>query len=300
MPTIGFPSSKTPAIVTPVVPDVLQEHLEELGFLSLQRRKLLFSRETNLRQLAQHDRRIDAHAAALAVQPEPAAAMAKERLAEAESAWDVMACARMWIGGASPPPEEVFEAVAGGGDEAAPGWREALRRSPRERVAACLARLDPGASGVLASVFVDAGAWHGVLPAPLAQAAARSPEPAVRRALARHPALFERLPIAEPELGRLAQDDDASVARAARWTSLLLNFARRARSIDEPRQGAADPFWSLAASLLAPDPEPGPDETTLVAWQRAVRGGEDPLRIRGEVPDGFFSGELADEALAGE
>lgn len=282
------------------IPDVLQEHLEEFGFLSLQRRKLLFSVETNLRQLARHDRRIEAHRDALALAPADVAVLARERLAEASSSWDLMSCAYAWLSHGGPTSDEVMEAIAASGEDGADGWREAFRRLPaatsaRWTVRADATSLPPPAAGV----FVDAAAWHGVLPTPQARNAARSPHAAVRLAFARHASWFEGHTGSEPDLESLLQDDDVSVARAARWTRYLLQCARGSRSIDRPALTSTDPFWRLAAELLAPPGEPLPDPTTRDAWRRAVEGGDDPLAMRREIPDGFFTGTLVDEALPG-
>ena len=41
--------------------DILQEHLEELAFLSIQRRKMLFAPAVTLRGFLEHEQRVSAH-----------------------------------------------------------------------------------------------------------------------------------------------------------------------------------------------------------------------------------------------
>ena len=57
-PTTAPPS----AVNRPAVPDILEEHLEELSFLAIRWRKLVFSPELSLRRLAKQQARIVAKA----------------------------------------------------------------------------------------------------------------------------------------------------------------------------------------------------------------------------------------------
>jgi hypothetical protein len=79
----------TPA--APAIPDIVREHLEELGFLSLTRRKLIVDWETDLSELAEHDERIAAHRDALHVAGAVAVEHARECLQDPLSAWTTLA-----------------------------------------------------------------------------------------------------------------------------------------------------------------------------------------------------------------
>jgi hypothetical protein len=288
----------------PTIPDVLAEHLEELGFLSLQRRKLLFAEDVTARQLARHEQRIEAHWAGLCVSPEDAVEMAKVRLEDPVNAWEVMACARTWVALGDPKAAEILESLNGSNEMVAAGWREALRRMPAEIGMARFSSDPDGTHDPTAyEILLDAFSWHSLLPPHRAAAAATSPNDRARFAVARHSSAPELLET-------LARDPNERVRRAARWSRLLLNPVRelerlRAREIEE----AKDPFVSLFCSLLeeprhSPEDEAqgeAPREPTMsTLWRRAVLTGKDPHGIRREVPDGFFDGELADEAIAGE
>ena len=81
----------------PVIPDVLEEHLEELAFLSIQRRKLVFSPDVPLPDFLPHDGRILAHWKGLELGGEASVQIALTRL-EAFDPWEVYAAARVWLG----------------------------------------------------------------------------------------------------------------------------------------------------------------------------------------------------------
>src|SRR5512137_373674 len=88
----------------PALPDVIAEHLEELGFLNLQRRKLLFSPELPLRRLPAHDERIEAHLDGLRLGAGASLALAEETLSS-DDPWAVFAAARMFLELRRPEPE---------------------------------------------------------------------------------------------------------------------------------------------------------------------------------------------------
>jgi hypothetical protein len=279
----------------------LAEHLEEFGFLSLQRRKLLFSEECTARQLARHDRRIDAHWAGLCVAPQDSVALAKASLEDPLSPWEVMACVRTWIELGEPSQDEILEALARVDELTPPGWREAFRRMPAKIVSLRLPQPAGENFDAAQEIVLDAFSWHALLPAHRASAAAASSSDSARLAIARHardPQLLEEL----------ARDAHEHVRRAARWSLLLLNPASELERMRTRDRSAADPFLSLASSLLEEPPlvateeeSETPREPSLASlWRRAVLRGEDPHGIRREIPDGFFTGELAGEAIAGE
>jgi hypothetical protein len=294
---------------------VVQEHLEELGFLSLQRRKLLFDEDVTVRALARHDARIAAHWAGLEVAPEDSVPLATAKLADAGSAWDVMACVRTWVQLGDPKPDELFDAMAAADAAIVPGWREAFRSMPREVVAAKLPPLDAASSSPeVESILADAFAWHALLSSRQIAGAARSPHAGVRRAVARHAPHLGAGAGAADSIAALRDDPDPQVRRAAFWSAALgdlgraLEDARRLASRAEP-----DPFAALVVSMFGERGEasavrepkrerdaPPPEPTLARLWRRAVRGGEDPLGLRRHVPDGFFSGTIADEAIPGE
>src|SRR5512144_244510 len=94
---------------SPVLPDVVEEHLEELGFLAIQRRKLLVDPDTSLARLAEHDERAAAHRDGLAIAARAGGDVARRRLDEVALDWHAAAAARIWVEEGGPTPGEVVE-----------------------------------------------------------------------------------------------------------------------------------------------------------------------------------------------
>lgn len=232
----------------PVLPDVIQEHLEELAFLSVQRRKLLFASDVSLPEFLPHDDRIAAHWDGLVVGRPASVEIAKGRLDEFDP-WDTYVAARVWIELGDPTGEEIAVKLEETNEEAQSAWREALRRVPRDRLQRLLPRgpdVD-GPPGTL-STLVFAWGWHGILAPELVPTLAFSVEPAVRVSIARalgwsgvHASLLEAL-ITDPEI---------EVKRAATWSEALLNpkaAVSRCRTTIESNE--ADPFSVRVLGLL--------------------------------------------------
>lgn len=297
----------------PSIPDVLAEHLEELGFLSLQRRKLLFAEDCTPSQFVRHSRRIEAHWAGLCVAPQDSVQIARVRLEDPVSAWDVMACARTWIELGNATLKETHDCLAAANESAAAGWREGLRRVPARIVFERfpLENLENASAAV--AILLDAHSWHGLLSARRAEEAARSELPSLRRSIARHaPAIAGAIQGARL-VDSMLEDVDEGVRRAAHWS---LMFADPVRAFEHARRLSQndDPFANLLLELFPDDtaktpkratarPDEDREEPLSMAkiWRRVVRGQmEDVHGQRREVPDGFFTAVLSEEAIAGE
>lgn len=229
---ISLPPLRIGSHSAPVIPEVLEEHLEEVAFLSIQRRKLLFSRDVSLTEFLPHDRRISAHWDALALAGEASSRIAQARLA-AFDPWEVYASIRVWLELGGPQArdvaqclEEAAEADGGIEDDAGqgllPSWREALRRMPPNR----LEDFFPpeggfaGSSGAL-SVLVYAWGAHGMIPEESLASHAFHSDPSVRwsaaRALGWGPGRSGKSRLFPALLG----DPEPSVSRAALWSQVL-------------------------------------------------------------------------------
>lgn len=237
----------------PVLNDVVEEHLEEFSFLSIQRRKMLFSPDVGLRGVRGIDARLDAHHDALRVAGSAGIDVAAERLEEIEP-WHRYAAARIWVEDGAAGPERVVDRVDSADDDALPAWREALRRSPpavARRLAATRAHLG---SRRLLAIVTDACGWHGMpLPAP-PSALVGSDDSSVRAAVARALGRIHR-EVAEPSdealVDALAHDAEPAVARAALWSLALRDPARALRRCRERLdRGDGEPFWIQTLGLL--------------------------------------------------
>jgi HEAT repeat protein len=221
--TSATPASRTP-IKGPPLKDVLQEHLEELAFLGIQRRKLLFSHDVPLRDFGPHDQRIAAHWDGLVIGGEAAVELARDRLAEPDP-WDVYAAARVWMDLGSPAPEEVFEAIERSEDESPLGWREALKACRASTLAEWApAALDVTSPAVEAAFAYGLG-WHGLLPPERLHDLAASGDPEVRWGLARALGWQAGTDEAAGRLtASLVTDPDPRVRAAAIWSVALVNL----------------------------------------------------------------------------
>jgi hypothetical protein len=280
---------------SPVVPDILEEHLEELAFLSLQRRKLLFDHETSADELAGHERRIEAHRAGLAIGGTASVDIARRRLEDAVMDWEIAAALRTWVELGSPTRIEIAEALGRAGEPPAEGtgeedglagWREAFRSVPPARARELL----PSDSAAGASVLADALGWHGALDVKLAATFACHESGGGRRGVARTlgAAPFDAAPL----LSSLLEDSAAAVRSAALWSLALRDPAAavgRARS----RVAEADPFELRVIGLL------GAAEDLRPLAGRARKSAA-AVRAMGDLLDPRALGVLFELAAAGD
>ena len=171
--------------VAPILVDVVREHLDEVTFLSVQRKKLLFSTDIPLSGLRRHDERIVSHWDGLVVGLPSSLEIAWERLA-GDDPWDAFAAVRVWLELGCPAPESVVEHLNKAGEEAVPGWIEAFRRSSVDRLTTLFPEGPKGTEAPrVLSLLVDSWGWHGLLTESGLLQFARNEDPLVRRTLAR-------------------------------------------------------------------------------------------------------------------
>ena len=235
----------------PVLPDVLQEHLEEVAFLSIQRRRLLFSPELSLLELGDHDERISAHWEGLVLGGPASVHLALERM-EAFDPWESAAALRVWMELGEPTREEITSAQDAAEEEVVPSWREALRQIPGARLQELFPPADPlPDSPRLQGVLAYAWGWHQILPDSLASKLAFSSDPDVRWSVARSLGWREFSRDGPQLLSALLTDPEEDVHRAALWSGTLLDPAKalvvaRERLSSEP----SDPFAARVLGLL--------------------------------------------------
>ena len=321
------------------MPDILEEHFEEVAFLSIQRRKLLFSPEIPLRRFRVHEARIEAHLDGLRVGGETARRIA-EPLLEQDDPWLVYAAARIWLEQAT--RESVLDKLTAAQPKAIAGWKEAFRQLPAEVTSRVFSSRDLPPK--LLAIAADAWGWHGRLDLDLAHILTEHSDVSVRRSLARHLRFGKFLP-------RLLEDTDAMVRRSALWSLALADghqaLARARARADafglrvlglfgdatdaerimrgEPRLAVLQTLGDLGQPkhasfclefLKSDDEELRDAATSAHTWLTTERPAEEPMFatwrsvlsapkpelawLRREVPDGFFSGVTTYEALPGE
>jgi hypothetical protein len=212
----------------PVVPDILEEHLEELAYLSIQRRKLLFSAELPLRRLQRHAARMEAHLDGLRVGCPASVDIASLKL-NGDNLWFIAAAAQVWLQLGRPAPEAVAERLAEVPAEVVPAWKEAFRKLNPGSISDLLPqRIFDQARGTALPIFLDALGWHGLLAADAAARLSSAADPDVRFSIARF--------ATEPALiARCMGDPDPRTHRAALWQLALQNPAM---TLQQSRAGA--------------------------------------------------------------
>ena len=210
----------------PAVPDVLHEHLEEIAYLTIQWRKLLFSPEVPLRRLRAHSERIKAHLDGLRIGGPASLSIARSML-DGDDPWFVYAAARVWMEMGRPDVAALRERLEKTPPELWGAWKEAFRKLSPAVVTRLFSEQDlEGLPLGLLQVAIDALGWHGLLQPATAGTVGGLPDAGTRRAVARHavqPAL----------IARLLEDEDVLVRRTALW-SLVRQDPRAA--LDRSRQ----------------------------------------------------------------
>jgi len=258
-------TAATPA--RPALADVVAEHLEEHGFLSLQRRKLLFADDFPERRLPAHDERIAAHWDGLVVNAPAAGELAADTL-DTDDPWLLASAARAWLVLATPTTDAIIERWADLPPEAAPSWREALRGLGRDALDQTIPphrrrKLSPAGLALV----LDAVAWNGDLE--LATDLARHEEPFVRMAVARALGLAPSLESVDAALRALGDESETAVFRRALWSRARLSPDLGLHAVRQRARGAApDPFALRVLGLLS-----GSDDLGLLADAAATDTG---------------------------
>lgn len=245
-PTTSIPLSAP----RPAARDILEEHLEEMGFLWIQRRRLLFSSDVPLRRLPQHDERIAAHWDGLVIGGATSVEIALERL-EDENPWIAAAAARTWLMLGAPDSATALARFDEMPPALIPAWREAVRWCDADTVSRVFA---PARAAALPpaplAVAIEGLAWHGLLPEAAASHAARHEQPAVRAAIARALAWPGTSTPAHDLLPRMIDDADAAVRHRARWSSALRDAPSLCERLRATRPAQLDAFDAQLLGLF--------------------------------------------------
>jgi hypothetical protein len=311
-------------MISPVVPDVLEEHLVEIAFLSIQRRRLIFAPDVPLRGFLPHDERIAAHWDGLVVGLPATLEIALEKL-EAFDPWEGYAAARVWLELGSPDTARIARRIMATDAELHGSWREILRRIPRARFQHFFPQIP--SEPALAAILVFAAGWHDALTDSAAAAATFSTDSNLRLCAARAFGWSSSTAQAPALLNTLLRDPDEPVRRAALWSLAMMQPAAAAAQARAQLRTSEDTTFAartlaltgvaedmdLARRHLAAADEPwlfgehfpwrgAAEETPMHALWRSLLAAPRPEFdwLRREVPDGFFADELREDAVPGE
>ncbi len=263
-----------PAPKLNLIPDILEEHYEELQFLWGVRRKMLRSGMQYLRDLLQFEERIEAHLQGLLLAADNLKTIVGGGLAS-EDPLEAFATAYAFL--RSPDQElhhKTIEAFADAKGPGAAGLKDALCHGSPPSLLEKIQRLLSAALLQTAVGAAEVLAFHGVtdrLPDSVANFV-QSESPSVRSAAWRVAGLLG-LTLDAKAYARGLRDDDANVRRevlyAGAWAQQqgILTYCRRAAAIPSPDQldslrvlailGAPEDFPLIAAygqtTALGPD-----------------------------------------------
>jgi HEAT repeat protein len=266
--TSALPVVLPDSVGGPPVPDILEEHLEELGYLCLQRRKQIFSTEIPVRRLPALDERIAAHWDALVLGGGKSAEVALNRF-EDNNPWIAAAAARVWLELGQPDRAQLMEKLAEIPETAWGIWREAFRRLSPARLQAIAPLAEVSKAPMpLRMLLDDAYAWNVGLPPEVAVAEARGGPPGVRVVIARHLGTMPKDPTWGTLAGELVGDDMPAVARGALWSLAIIDRKQGLRVLRAHAAGSGvglDPARLLLCGIFG--------EREDAAILRAVEGG---------------------------
>ena len=139
-PRVREQSTSAPGLA-PVIPDVLEEHFEELDFLWEQRESVIFAPDWNLDDLAEHEERCEAHLDGLRIAGAHGVELARPALRGDERGAATAAAMILLAAGEPGLEEEVLEVLAEAEAPAREGVRIALRHGDVENLRSRLERL---------------------------------------------------------------------------------------------------------------------------------------------------------------
>ena len=236
------------------IPDIAEEHYEELQFLWSQRRNALRSSAYTMREMGMLEERIEAHTQGLLVLGDHLMELVQPGL-DGDDDLAAFAAAHALLRLGTPDAiTRVREVFIGAEGKKLDGLREALAHGPAQPLIPLLQQLFTSAPPPLAAAAGEVLAFHrAFLPSaeqlvPLA----RDEHPTVRRSawrLATYWALAMPAPVYETGL----HDDDAAVQRAAfeaaAWSGYPGWVAYCQTLAAKPSPGGVEPIATLAAIL---------------------------------------------------
>lgn len=213
-------------------PEVIAAYLEELGFLGVERRVLLFSHEIGVAEMDELDERVHAHLDGLNHAGDDAIETIEEGL-ESGDPWEVYAAARAWIDVVRPDLDTLTSRIEVAPEEVLPAWIEALR-GVAEPV-----RAYPDSSAARA-VLLASAPWAGAVDPGVVAACADDPSVMLRRAAAR--AAVAAGAGAAHVVSSLCEDADPLVRNMALWSSCLLDPDSAVRQLRSRVRNGPEPF----------------------------------------------------------
>ncbi len=262
------------------IPDIAEEHFEELQFLWSQRRNALRSAAYTMREMGMLEERIEAHVQGLLVLGEELPGFVAAGLASSDEMPAFAAAYALLRSGTADALERVQNALLEGEGKRLDGIREALAHGPAQPLIPLLQSLFISAPPPLAVAAGEALAFHRALQVSAEQLTPllRDEAPAVRRSAWRI-AAYAGMPV-PPALYDIALRDEDPGVKAAALTAAAWNgyggWLTHCRALaDAPAPDGVQAIAMLAAVLppqeykavaaLAAQPAFGPERHQIAA-----------------------------------
>jgi uncharacterized protein (TIGR02270 family) len=166
----------------PSMPDIIEEHLSELGFLWEQRERGIVAPDWTVKDLATIEERAEAHLDGLRIAGAHAVALARPALAAKETGLAAAAAFVMLAFGRVELEHEVLQALATAPPKARDGIRLALRHADITRMSPVLIELATSSPATAArAAALDVLAFHRLPPPKGIPMLLADPDPEVRR-----------------------------------------------------------------------------------------------------------------------
>ncbi|HKN69245.1 MAG TPA: hypothetical protein VJW73_23360 [Gemmatimonadaceae bacterium] len=238
------------------IPDIAEEHLEELQFLWTQRRTALHSAAYTMREMSRLEERIEAHVQGLLVLGEHLPDFVTSGLASSDEMVAFAAAYALLRSGTSDALKQVRKALVEAEGTRLEGIREALAHGPAQPLIPLLQSLFVSAPPPLAIAVGEALAFHRALQVSPEQLSPllRDEAPAVRRGAWRIAAYAGMaLP---PALYDIAlRDDDPGVKAAARTAAAWSGYGgwlAHCRALADAPTPEGVPAIAMLATVLPP------------------------------------------------
>jgi uncharacterized protein (TIGR02270 family) len=165
----------------PVIPDILQEHLRELGDLWKERERSIFSPEWTRQDLSAHEERAEAHLDGLRIGAANSVDIARPALLSEEPGGSIAATFVLMAFGAPELERDVLQALSAAPPKARNGIRIGLHHCDINRLAAALAEMATTGEPAVRAAALDVLAFHRLPPPKGIPMLLGDPDPQVRR-----------------------------------------------------------------------------------------------------------------------
>ena len=246
------------------VPVVVTQHVEEAAFLWLQRDSAVHAPHYDLRDLADHEERIEGHIDGLRIAADAGWQLVAEQLQQFQEPGEVFTAGVLALESGDVERLAAVINVAGSVPETRRGFVSALGWVERRELAGTVRDMLTHGSPFMRMLGIAACAVHRADPGPALEDGAVDPNPGLRARSLRTAGMLKRLDML-PAVAHAYSDEDEDCRFWAAWSGAMLkdpNAIARLRAFARPGSPYAARAFEVA--LRAMDP------TAAVEWLKAI------------------------------